>query len=180
MLISFVFYMPILVVLWHKSIILAPYINIFINLNNLAMSYYIENENGKKFEIKEGDTPAIKFIMLIEGETKIGRKAACKKYGYSEPRYFQILRSYKENGFSALINKKRGSEKKPVRTDEAIKKIINLRYLDPFASSQVIAQKLKQEGYTVSVRSVERTITEYGLQKKLMFLTKVKKKVKRI
>ena len=144
------------------------------------MSYYIENGNGKKFEIKENDTPSIKFIMLIEGETKIGRKAACEKYHFSEPRYFQLLRNYKENGFSALINKKRGSEKKPVRTKEVIKKIINLRYLDPFASPQVIAQKIKQEGYRVSVRSVERTITEYGLQKKRMFLTKAKRKVKRI
>ena len=118
--------------------------------------------------------------MLIEGETKIGRKASCKKYGYSEPRYFQILRQYKKKGSPALINKKRGSEKKPVRTKEVIKKIINLRYLNPFASPQVIAQKIKQEGYSVSVRSVERTITEYGLQKKRMFLTRTKKKVKKI
>jgi len=144
------------------------------------MNYYIEGENEKKFEVKEDDRPSVKLIMLIEGETKIGRKAACKKYGYSEPRYFQILRQYKEKGFPALINKKRGSEKKPVRTKEVIKKIINLRYLDPFASPQVIAQKINQEGYSVSVRSVERTITEYGLQKKRMFLTRVKKKVKKI
>jgi len=144
------------------------------------MSYYIEGENGKKFEVKEDDKPTVKLVMMIEGETKIGRKTACEKYGYSEPRYFQILRQYKEKGFPALINKKRGSEKKPVRTKEVIKKIINLRYLDPFASPQVIAQKINQEGYNVSVRSVERTITEYGLQKKRMFLTKAKKKTKRI
>jgi len=144
------------------------------------MSYFIKGENGKTFKVERDDKPTVKLIMLIEGETKIGRLAACKKYGYSEPRYFQILREYKNNGFSALINKKRGSEKKPVRTKEVIKKIIRLRYLDPFASPEVLAQKIKQEGHIVSVRSVERTITEYGLQKKLMFLTKDKKKVKKI
>ena len=144
------------------------------------MNYYIEGGNGKKLEVKKDDRPTVKLAMIIEGETRIGRKAACEKYGYSEPRYFQILRLYKENGFPALINKKRGSEKKPVRTKEVIKKIINLRYLDPSAGPQVIAQKLNQEGYSVSARSVERTITEYGLQKKRMFLTKTKKKVKRI
>lgn len=48
-----------------------------------------------------------------------------------------------------------------------VSQIIRLRFLDPKASAEVIAQKLRQTGVKVSVRSVERTITEYGLQKKL-------------
>ena len=108
------------------------------------MSLYIEGKNGKKFEIKEEDNLAKKFAMLIEGETELGRIAACEKYGYSEPRYFQLLREYKKRGAAVLINKKRGSEKQPTRTEEVVKKIINLRYLDPFSSAGVIAQKLKQ------------------------------------
>jgi len=44
------------------------------------MSLYIEGKSGKKFEIKEDDNIAIKFAMLIEGETELGRIAACKKY----------------------------------------------------------------------------------------------------
>ena len=66
------------------------------------------------------------------------------------------------------MDKKRGPDKQTVRTRETINQIIRLRFLDPLASADVIAQKLKQTGYKVSKRSVERTITEYGLQKKLI------------
>ena len=41
-----------------------------------------------------------------------------------------------------------------------------MRFLDPEANSEVITQKLKQFGYSISQRSVERIIGEYGLQKK--------------
>ena len=43
------------------------------------------------------------------------------------------------------------------------------KFLDPLADTAVIVQKLNQIGYRVSKRSVERTITEFGLQKKRMF-----------
>jgi hypothetical protein len=33
-------------------------------------------------------------------------------------------------------------------------------------SLEVIAQKLNQNGYPIAIRSVERVISEYGLQKK--------------
>jgi transposase len=94
---------------------------------------------------------------------------AIKKYGYTEQRYYQLLQKYQESGAQALIDNKRGSDKQPVRTKETINQIIRLRFLDPFSSAGVIAQKLNQIGHKVSKRSVERTITEYGLQKKRMF-----------
>lgn len=143
------------------------------------MSYFLEIDKDRKFEIKEDDKLAIKFAMLMEGQI-FGRDAAIEKYGYSEIRYYQLLKKYREQGTSGLIDKKRGSNKQPVRTEEKIKEIIRQRYLDPFQSAEVIAQKMNQKGMNISVRSVERTITEYGLQKKLMSLTKPKRKVKRI
>ena len=91
---------------------------------------------------------------------------AIKKYGYTEQRYYQLLKQYHLGGAVALSDKKRGSDKQPVRTREAVNQTIRLRFLDPFASVGVISQKLKQIGYNVSKRSVERTITDYGLQKK--------------
>jgi len=66
------------------------------------------------------------------------------------------------------MDKKRGSDKKPVRTKELENQIIRMRFLDPLASTDVITQKLSQMSYNVSKRSVERTITDYGLQKKLI------------
>ena len=142
------------------------------------MSYFLEIDKNKKFEIKQDDKLAIKFSMIMEGQL-FGREEACKKYGYSEIRYYQILKQYRQKGLSGLIEKKRGSNKQPVRTEEKIKEVIRQRYLDPFQSAEVIAQRMNQKGMKISVRSVERTITEYGLQKKRMFLTKPKRKVKR-
>ena len=69
-----------------------------------------------------------------------------------------------------MLEKKRGPLKNYVRTDTIVNQIIRLRFLDPDSSVEVITQKLKQMGYNISQRSVERTITEYGLQKKTPFL----------
>jgi hypothetical protein len=129
----------------------------------------IKGIKAKNFIIDDQDTLAMKFAMLIEGQCTIGVKAAIQKYGYTEQRYYQLLKDYQQGGSQALIDKKPGSDKQPVRTGDTVNQIIRLRFLDPFASAGVISQKLSQIGYKVSKRSVERTITEYGLQKKRMF-----------
>lgn len=121
------------------------------------------------FLIDENDSLGKKLAMLIEGHCTIGVKAAIRKYGYTEQRYYQLLKRYHESGSLALVDKKTGSEKQSVRTKEVLNQIIRLRFLDPFADAAVISQKLNQLGYKVSKRSVERTITEFGLQKKHMF-----------
>ncbi len=106
--------------------------------------------------------------MLIEGQCTIGVYEAIKKYGYTEQRYYQLLKVYEHEGSEAIMDKKRGSDKKPVRTKELENQIIRMRFLDPLASTDLITRKLSQMGYNVSKRSVERTITDYGLQKKLI------------
>ena len=136
--------------------------------------------NNKVFLIRPDDKTAVKFVMLIEGHL-YGVKDTCVKYGYTEQRYYQLLKKYNSVGSKGLMDKKRGSEKQPVRTELVTNQIIRLRFLDPFSSAAVISQKLRQQGHEVSTRSVERTITEYGLQKKRMSLTPgKKKKVKRL
>jgi hypothetical protein len=47
-----------------------------------------------------------------------------------------------------------------------VRQIIRYRFLDPQMSLEVIAQKLNQNGCPIAIRSVERVISEYGLQKK--------------
>lgn len=132
------------------------------------MNISIPGIKQKDFIIDEKDSLGKKLSMLIEGHCTIGVKEAIKKYGYTEQRYYQLLKQYHQGGAVALTDKKRGSDKQPVRTREAVNQTIRLRFLDPFASAGVISQKLKQIGYSVSKRSVERTITDYGLQKKLI------------
>ena len=113
------------------------------------------------------DTVARRLAMLIEGKCMgLGPEKAAKKYGLSRARYFQLQKAYREGGTEALRENKRGPKRNFVRTEQVINQILRYRFLDPDASVGVLAQKLNQQGYSISQRSVERTITEYGLQKK--------------
>jgi transposase len=109
---------------------------------------------------------ARKFAMLIEGQCHCGPAAAAEKFGFSRQRYFQLLSAVQTDGLEALRSKKRGPKAPSRRTPETIAQIVRHRFLDPEASAAVIAQKMNQSGCPISTRSVERTITEFGLQKK--------------
>lgn len=126
----------------------------------------IKGIKGKDFKIDPKDKLTIKIAMLFEGHCTIGVRETLIKYGYTEQRYYQLLNEYVKEGSEGIRDKKRGSQKKHKRIKEVINQIIRLRFLDPQASADVISQKLKQFGYKSSKRSVERTITEFGLQKK--------------
>lgn len=119
-----------------------------------------------KLNIGEHDKTARKFMMLVEGTFGIGVKASIKKYGYTEQAYYKIKKSFLENGSEGLVNQKTGPKENHVCTNHVEMQIIRLRFIDPDDTVGVIAQKLQQMGTTVSKRSVERTITKYGLQKK--------------
>lgn len=117
--------------------------------------------------VDPADTVAKRLAMLIEGQCiGLGPEQAAKKYGLSRARYFQLQKAYRQGGTAALQPKKKGPKTKSVRTEPVIKQILRYRFLDPEASVAVVTQQLNQQGYRISQRSVERTITEYGLQKK--------------
>ncbi|HEY5536774.1 MAG TPA: helix-turn-helix domain containing protein [Ignavibacteria bacterium] len=89
-----------------------------------------------------------------------------EKYGYTKQRFFQILSIYKQHGIEALMTQKTGPKKNRIRTENTENLIVRYKFLDPSMSAAVIAQKLKQQGISISQRSVMRTITEKGLSKK--------------
>ncbi len=110
-----------------------------------------------------------KLAMLIEGECEgLGPVRAARKYGYTRQRYFQLRKVYEKDGALGLLNKVRGPKTKYRRTSELERQVIRHRFLDPDASAPVIAQKLRQTGFVISTRSVERVIADYGLQKKTL------------
>jgi len=110
-----------------------------------------------------------KLAMLIEGECQgLGPLAAAQKFGFSKQRYFQIRRAFLADGAPALQNHRRGPKRPSRRTDQAVRQVIRHRFLDPEASAEVIAQKLRQTGCPLSTRSVERVIADFGLQKKTL------------
>jgi hypothetical protein len=120
------------------------------------------------------DEVARKLGMLIEGECEgLGPLKAAEKYGFTKQRYFQLRHAYLELGSPALVSKPRGPKRNYRRSDELVRQVIRHRFLDPDASAEVIAQKLRQTGFTISTRSVERVVADYGLQKKTLSMPPV-------
>ena len=119
--------------------------------------------------VRQDDEVTRKLLMLIEGDCEgPGPLQAAEKYGYTKQRYFQIRAAFLERGSAALASQKRGPKTNHRRTGELVRQIIRHRFLDPDASPAVIGQKLRQSGLVISTRSVERTIADYGLQKKTL------------
>ena len=79
-----------------------------------------------------------------------------------------MLKLYEERGALALQSQRTGPKCNYRRTDEIVRQIIRHRFLDPESSAEVIAQKLNQTDHSLSVRSIERVIADYGLQKKTL------------
>ena len=120
-----------------------------------------------RLPVREDDEISRKLAMLVEGECEgLGARGAASKYGYTRQRYSQILHDFIEKGAQALKSQKRGPKSNYRRTEEVVRQIIRYRFLDSFASADVIAQKLRQSGWEISRCSVERVISQYGLQKK--------------
>jgi hypothetical protein len=113
-----------------------------------------------------------KLLRLIEGQCSLlGPKQAAAQFGFTKQRYYQLLKVYSLQGAPALARRKRGPKRNDRRTAEAVRQVIRHRCLDPDASAAVIAQKLTQASCTISVRSVDRIIEDFGLQKKTVPLS---------
>ena len=122
---------------------------------------------GGELIVPTDDQITLRLVMLLEGECEgLGAAEAAQKYGLTRQRYYQLLSLFKNRGASALQNQKRGPKTNYVRTDEVERQVIRHRFLDPDASADIVAQKMRQAGFPVSTRSVERVIEKYGLQKK--------------
>jgi len=117
--------------------------------------------------IRKDDSFAIKLAMLFEGIiSDIPKKDLARKYGYTREHYYLLKHLFEKHGSEGLIDKKTGPKRSTKRTDVVNNQIIRLRFLDPDASIEVIGQKMRQMGFSISDRSINRTIQQYGLQKK--------------
>jgi len=132
----------------------------------------------RDFIVNPEDKLAVKMAMLIEGLCTMGVHDAINKYGYTEQRFYQLLNIYEEKGIGYLMDLKTGPKNYRIRTKAMVNQIIRYRFLDPDASPSIIAQKLKQDGHSISESSVNRTIMEYGLQKKTSINLILKRKKK--
>jgi hypothetical protein len=119
--------------------------------------------------IDPDDEVALKLAMLIKGECgPEGPSRAAEEFGFSRQRYFQLRTLFYEQGAAGLASRRRGPKSNYRRTREAVTQVVRYRFLDPDASGEVIAQKLRQTNICISSRSVERVLAEFGLQKKTL------------
>jgi hypothetical protein len=79
-----------------------------------------------------------------------------------------LRQRYQQHGALALLSQKRGPKHPSRRTDQVCQLVIRHRFLDPEASPAVLAQKIRQAGHSISLRSVQRIIAQFGLQKKTL------------
>ncbi len=122
--------------------------------------------------VREDDEITMKLAMLFEGQCEgFGPGKASEKFGYTRQRYYQVLRQFMDKGAEGLKSIKPGPKGNYRRTDEVVRQVIRYRFLDSKMSPEVIAQKLNQSGFPIAIRSVERVISEYGLQKKTSFIS---------
>lgn len=132
-------------------------------------------------KINPSDSTAWKLMMLIDAVTSKEEtiEQISHRYGYTREYFYIIKKNYEDKGSQALSDKAKGPKCNYKRTDEIEKQIIRHRFLDPDANSEVIAQKMNQTGHIISQRSVERTIKDYGLQKK-SYIKQLKKQKERV
>src|SRR5262245_9444003 len=124
---------------------------------------------GGELIVPADDPITPRLIMLLEGECEGLRAAeAARKHALTRQRYYQVLNRFRKQGARALPPQKSGPKTNYVRTAEVECQVIRHRFLDPEASIEIIAQKLRQTGFPISTRSVARVIEKYGLPKKTL------------
>ena len=124
---------------------------------------------GGILAVSDDDEICRRLAMLIVGECEgQGATQAARQFHFSRPRYYQLLAAFAQKGARGLALEPRGPKTDYRRTEQVVRLVIRHRFLDAEASAEVIAQKLQQVGHTISQRSVERIIADYGLQKKTL------------
>jgi transposase len=125
--------------------------------------------SGGILPVSHDDEVCRRLAMLILGQCEgQGATHAAKQFHFSRQRYYQLLAAFEQEGALGLALEPRGPKTDYRRTEQIVRLVIRHRFLDAEASAEVIAQKLQQEGHTISQRSVERIIADYGLPKKTL------------
>jgi transposase len=110
---------------------------------------------------------ALDLVMLIDGETS-GRALddVLAQYGRSRSTYYEKLRRFREGGVEGLLSRPPGPRSAWRRPLEVVRYIVTTRLRHPERGAAAIAEELARLGHSVSTRSVERTLTQFGLTRR--------------
>ena len=119
---------------------------------------------GGALPLRADDEAVIDLVMLIDGETS-GRALddVLAQFGRSRSTYYEKLRRFREDGLVGLLARPPGPRTPWRRPLEVVRFIVTTRLRHPDRSAVAIAEDLARQGHSVSVRSVERTLTQFGL-----------------
>jgi transposase len=119
---------------------------------------------GGALPIRPDDEASLDLVMLMEGETS-GRPLdeVLAEFGRSRSTYYEKLRRFREQGVVGLLARPPGPRTAWRRPLEVVRFIVTARLRDAGRSAAQIADDLGGLGHPVSVRSVERTLTQFGL-----------------
>lgn len=122
---------------------------------------------GGSLPLPETDEASFDLLMLIEGETSgAPLDDVLARFGRSRSTYYEKLRRFREQGLEGLIARPSGPRSQWRRPLEVVRHIVRARLRAPERSAAEIAEELGRLGHAVSVRSVERTITQFGLTRR--------------
>jgi transposase len=128
-----------------------------------APSHEIKGPGGS-LRLRKDDEAVLDLVMLIEGETSgHDLEEVLAKYGRSRSTYYEKLRRFREQGFEGLQARPPGPRAPWRRPLEVVRFVVTSRIRHPERSAAAIAEDLARQGHLVSVRSVERTLTQFGL-----------------
>jgi len=119
---------------------------------------------GGVLPIGEHDDAALDLVMLIEGETS-GRplESVLEQYSRSRSTYYEKLRRFREAGLPGLLSRPPGPRSAWRRPLEVVRYIVTTRLRHPDRAAAEIVEDLTRLGHRLSIRSVERTLTQFGL-----------------
>jgi transposase len=114
--------------------------------------------------LRGDDEAGFDLLMLIDGETS-GRPLddVLSEFGRSRSTYYEKLRRFREEGVEGLLLRPPGPRTAWRRPLEVVRFIVRARLGEPGRGAALIAGDLLRQGHAVSVRSVERTLSQFGL-----------------
>jgi transposase len=119
---------------------------------------------GGSLPVRPDDAVALDLAMLVEGETSgLPLEEVLAKFGRSRTAYYEKLRRFREEGAAGLVAKPPGPHGPWRRSHDVVRFVVTARLRDPSRSPDAIARDLAAVGHDVSVRSVERTLQQFGL-----------------
>jgi transposase len=119
---------------------------------------------GGALPLRPTDEVVLDLAMLIEGETS-GRDldTVLQQFGRSRSTYYEKLRRFREHGVEGLFARPPGPRSPWRRPIEVVRFVVTTRLRHPDRKAAEIADDLARLGHDVSVRTVERTLHQFGL-----------------